>query len=350
MKKLCALFITISLLTAAVPVFAYEDIPVNMLINGKSVSFPFNPVIRDGVTYVDLRTLTSTLGLSYKTYPEHESVIVSNARTSICLVPNEEYATVADLTGKSDKEYTYHFLSAPCIYIGKYFAAPARDIATVFSYALSFDKETQTVYFGYAPQMISAATREAIGQKAYYFQNQAEFALPSFGSGYCWACSYAMLISNVTGLRITPSDIAAVNLTKSASGAYCYHSEIVAAFNVKFVSALPETSPYYGGRADASGGTYINNPTKDDTVTIAALKEALTLHPAGIIVRYADYPHSMVAVAYDGDIILFNDPAPSSSGAYSEAGKYQGVPFSETCVAKKGFTLSDVTLIQAIEG
>jgi len=348
MKKLCALFIIISLFTAVLPAFAYEDIPVSMLINGKTVSFPFNPVIRDGVTYVDLRTLTSSLGLSYKTYPDHESVIVSNSRTSICLVPYEEHATVADLTGKSDKEYTYHFLSAPCIYIGNNLAVAARDIASVFGYALSFDKEAQTVYFGYAPQMISAATREAIANRAYYFQNQAEFALPSFGSGYCWACSYAMLISNVTQLRITPSDIAAVNLTKSSSGAYCYHSEIVGAFNVKFTSALSENSPYYGGRDSVSGGTYINNPLKDDAVTRAALKEALALHPAGIIVRFADYPHSMVAVAYDGDIILFNDPAPTSSGAYSETGKYQGVPFSETCVAKKGFMLSDVTFIQAI--
>ena len=348
MKKLCALFIVVLLLAAALPVFAYEDIPINFLVNGKTVSFPFNPIVRDGVTYVDLCTLTSALGLSCKTYPDHESVVVSSSRKSICLVPGDEYATVADLTGTSDKEYTYHFLSAPCIYMGNNLAVAARDIASVFSYALSFDKETQTVYFGYAPQMISAATREAIDSKAYYFQNQAEFALPSFGSGYCWACSYAMLISNVTGLRVTPSDIAGVNLTKNSSGAYCYHSEIASAFNVKFVSALSEASPYYGGRDSISGGTYINNPTKDDNITIAALKEALTLHPAGIIVRYADFPHSMVAVACDADIILFNDPAPTSSGAYSETGKYQGVPFSETCVAKKGFSLSDVTFIQAI--
>lgn len=348
MKKLCALFIVISLLAVVFPVFAYEDIPVNLLINGKTVSFPFSPVIRDGVTYVDLRTLTSSLGLSYKTYPDHDSVIVSNSRTSICLVPGEEYATVADLTGKSDKEYTYHFLSAPCIYFGNHLAVGARDIASVFGYALSFNKETQTVYFGYAPEMISAATREAIGNRAYYFQNQAEFALPSFGSGYCWACSYAMLISNVTGLRITPSDIAEVNLTKSSSGAYCYHNEIASAFNVKFTNALSGTSPYYGGRDSVSGGTYIKNPDKNDSTTRAALKEALALHPAGIIVRYADFPHSMVAVACEGDIILFNDPAPSSSGTYSDVGKYQGVPFSETCVAKKGFVLSDVTFIQAI--
>ena len=81
----------------------------------------------------------------------------------------------------------------------------------------------------------------------------------------------------------------------------------------------------------------------------AALREALLLHPEGVMVRYAGYPHTMVAVAYEGDIILFNDPAPSTSGAYSDTGKYQAVPFAKTCVAAKGFKLSDITFIQAID-
>lgn len=348
MKKTFAIFILISLILSGISAFSYEDTPVRFLVNGKTVSFPFNPMIRDGVTYADLKTLSSSLGLNLKTYSDHESVIVSNSRTSVCFVPDDPYATVADLTGKSDKEYSYLTLTAPCIYVGNHLAVAVRDIATVFSYSLGFDKESQTVYFGYAPQMISEATRQSISEKAYYFQNQAEFSLPSFGSGYCWACSYAMLITNVTGQRITPADISAINLTKGSSGAYCYHNEIVSAYSLKFVSALSTDSPYYGGRNDQSGGTYINNPDKDEHITIAALKEALSLHPAGIIVRYADYPHSMLAVAYDGDIILFNDPAPSLSSAYSESGNYQGVPFSETCVAKKGFSLSDVTFIQAL--
>lgn len=348
MKKILILLIAVMFLLSAIPVCAYEDIPVNFLINGNPASFPFSPVIRDGVTYADAQTLCSKLGLTYKVYSSHESIVISNSRTSICFVPNERYATVSDLTGTTDKEYTYKLLTAPCIYIDGHLALAVRDIASVFSYALCFDTQNNTVYFGYSPKMISANTRSSIQNSSYYFQNQAEFNLPSFGSGYCWACSYAMLLTNVTGVRITPADVAAINLTKSSSGAYCYHNEIVSAFNVKFVSALPTDSPYYGGRVSASGGTYINNPQKDDAVTVAALKEALTMHPEGVMVRYEGFPHTMLAVAYEGDIILFNDPAPSSSTSYSDTGRYQGVPFSETCVAKKGFTLSDVTFIQAI--
>lgn len=348
MKKLCALFIAVIIAATNIVSYSYEDTSVNLLVNGNKVSFLFAPIIRDGVTYVDVKTLSAKLGLSYKSYDAPNSIVISNSRVSMCLIPGESIATVADLTGKSDSEFFYKFLTAAPIYIGKHLAVAARDISSVFGYALTHNKETNTVYFGYAPQMISDATRENIQSRAYYFQNQEEFSLPSYGSGYCWACSYAMLLTNITGTRITPSDVAAINLTKGTSGAYCYHNEIVSAFNVKFVSALSLDSPYYAGRADASGGTYINNPYKDDSVVRAALKEALDMHPAGIMVRYADFPHTMLAVAYEGDIILFNDPAPSGSGTYSNTGHYQGVPFSETCVAKKGFSLSDVTFIQAI--
>lgn len=348
MKRLCAFLVFLALALSGLSAFAYEDTPVSFLVNGKSVSFPFTPLVRDGVTYADLSALCGTLSLSCKKYSEHDSYVVGNARTSVCFVPNEPYATVSDLTGKSDKEYTYFTLTAPCIYINNHLAVAVRDVASIFSYALSFNKDTLTVYFGYSPQMISSSARSAVNQKAYYFQNQAEFSLPSFGSGYCWACSYAMLITNLTGQRVTPSDIAAINLTKGASGAYCYHNEIVSAYNLKFTSAISESSSYYGGRSDRGGATLVKNPYKDDRIATEALKEALTLHPEGVIVRYDDFPHSMLAVAYDGDMILFNDPAPSSSSAYSDTGRYQGVPFSETCVAKKGFVLSDMTFIQAI--
>ncbi len=349
MKKLCAFFIAVIIAATNIATLAYEDTRVSMLVNGKQVSFLFPPTIRDGVTYVDIKTLAKSLGLDYKTYPGHDSVIISNSRTSICFVPGEEYATVADLTGKSDEEFSYRQLTAPCIYMNSYLAVAARDVASVFGYILSYDKDSGIVYFGFAPQMISDKTRESVSGQAYYFQNQTEFNLPSYGSGYCWTCSYAMLITNVTGLRITPADVAAINLQMSGRGEYCYHSEIVSQLGVKFVPALLESSPYYGGRDGNSGGTYIVNPQKDDNIVRAAIKEALDLHPEGVMVRYAAYPHTMVAVAYEGDLILFNDPAPSSSGAYSDTGRYQCVPFSETCVGKKGFTLSDITFMQALE-
>lgn len=349
MKKLCALFIAIILMVSNIVVSAYEDTPVQMQVNGKSVSFLFPPTIRDGVTYVDIKTLSAKLGLTYKTFDGHESVVVSNSRTSVCFTYGENYATVADMTGNSDEEFTYRELAAPCTYMNSHFAVPAKDVAAVFGYVLSYDKASETVYFGFTPSMISAETREAIDGQAYYFQNQAEFNLPSYGSGYCWTCCYAMLISNVRGLRITPNDVAEINKQMSGRGEYCYHHVIVDRLGVKFVSALSESSQYYGGRDSNSGGTFIVNPDKSDSVARAALKEALRLHPEGVMVRYSDFPHTIVAVAYEGDLILFNDPAPSGSRTYSDTGRYQGVPFSETCVAGKGFTLADLNFIQAID-
>ena len=349
MKRLCAIFIAILLMVSTASAFAYEDAPVNLAIDGNQVYFSAKPLIRDGVTYVDAKALCNKLSLTYKTFSPHESVVISNSRTSICISPDSTFGTVVDLSGTSDEEYTFRIMTAPPIFIGKTLYIAVRDISAVFGYPLGFNKDTNTVYLGYSPDMISAETRERANSLSYYFQNQAEFNLPSFGSGYCWACSYAMLISNLTGNRVTPNDVAWVNISNGADGAYCYHSDIANTFGFRFVSALSTESPYYAGRDSTSGGTYINNPASDDNVVRAALREALLLHPEGVMVRYAGYPHTMVAVAYEGDIILFNDPAPSTSGAYSDTGKYQAVPFAKTCVAAKGFKLSDITFIQAID-
>lgn len=348
MKRLCAILISVLLIVVSAPSYAYEDTFVKFLVNGNKVDFPYSPFVRDGIAYVDAKTLSQALGLEFKTFDEHHSITISNKRTSVCFVPDEQFATVSDITGQSDKEFYFKLLTAPCLYANGSYIVTARDVSNIFGYSLGFDAETQTVYFGFAPQMISQSTRDAVAAKSYYFQNQAEFNLPSSGSGYCWVCSYAMVLSNLTGTRITPNDIAAINLTKTSSGAYCYHSEIAAAYNIKFAPALSPSSPYYAGRDSVSGGTYIQNPDKSDSVVREALKEALALHPEGVMVRYAGYPHTMVAVAAENGIILFNDPAPTSSN-YSDTGSYQGVPFIQTCVAKKGFVLSDITFIQAID-
>ncbi len=349
MKRLLSIFIIVLIFASNTIVFANADTSVNIAINGSTVYFNNKPFIRNGVTFVPAKEISEKLALSYVSFDPHDSVVISSSSSSICFTPLAEYATVSDLTGTSDVEFIFRKLSAPSVFVGNTLFVPARDIASVFGYALSFNSAASTVYFGYAPEAISEQTLTKAHSLSYYFQNQAEFNLPSFGSGYCWTCSYAMLITNATGRRVTPNDVAAVNISKGANGNYCYHSEIVKTFGVKFVSALPTTSAYYAGRDAGSGGTYINNPTKDDNVVRAALREALTLHPEGVMVRYADFPHTIVAVASEGDIILFNDPAPSKSNAYSDTGKYQAVPFSKTCVGMKGFKLSDVTFIQAID-
>ncbi len=348
-KRLYCIVIVFLLLLSSVPSFANAtDTPVNFLVNGKQVSFAYTPIIRDGITYVDLKSIASALSLKHSTYQGHNSVVISNYNKAICFVPDSEHATVSQLSGDSNEEYLYRILAAPCIYINGHVSVAVRDIADVFGYSLSFDATSQTVYFGYAPGSISPASLSSASSKAYYFQNQAEFNFPSHGGGYCWVCSYAMVMTNLTGARITPADVAAVNLRHTSDGAYCYHNSIVSAYGLRFVPALPTTSPYYGGMSGVASGTYINNPTKDRAVTIAALKEALDHHPEGVMVRYANFPHTMVAVGYEGDTILFNDPAPTSSSSYATEGRYHCVPFERTCIPSRGFALEDVSFIQAI--
>lgn len=349
MKRLFAIFIVILIVSSSSAVLANTDTPVNIAVNGNLINFSEKPFIRDGVTYVGLKEISSKLSLSYMSFNPHDSIVVSSKTASICFTPSAEYATVSDLTGSSDAEFIFRKLSAPPIFVMDTLYVPARDIASVFGYSLSYNSATGTVYFGYAPEAISEQTLTKANSLSYYFQNQAEFNLPSFGGGYCWTCSYAMLITNLTGKIVTPNDVAWVNISKGSEGSYCYHSDIANTFGFKFVSALPPESPYFAGRDSISGGTYINNPMNDDNVVRSALREALTLHPEGVLVRYAGYPHTMVAVAYEGEIILFNDPAPSTSNAYSDKGKYQAVPFSKTCLGTKGFKLSDITFIQAID-
>lgn len=372
MRKILAVFLTILIMLPA-NALAYEDTPVNLVIDGVKTTLSQKPVIRDGVTYADVKSLASVLDYSYKWYDNPKSAIISSKSLSICIVPNEEYITVADLTGTSIYEYVFHKLSAPCVYIGGQLCVAVRDFSQIFNYSVNYNKASNTVYLqtvahiftddsiditvsdNQTSQIVSPEvevpdnyTTQLPTNHTYYFQNEEEFQLPNFGSGYCWVCSYAMLISNVKGIRVTPSDIAQINLRRTSNGAYCYHYDITSEYHVYIVSALPETSVYYGGRDMISGGTFINNPQKSDAVVRAALIEALKLHPAGVLVRYADFPHTMVAVGFDGNDVLFYDPAPTSSGSYATDGRYKGVTFDQTCVAAKGFNLSDITFMQAI--
>lgn len=337
--------------------------PVSINVNGAAVAFASAPVIKDGTTIADLQVLASAMGFRYAWYDSLGSATVSNSYLSLCFTEGNDYMTISDLTGTSPFEYESRKLSVVPQRSGASLSVLVRDVANAFGYALSFDTQTATVYIGgdtvtYAaaesnaaaqPVQETSAPQKSADGHTYYFQNQAEFALDDFGGGYCWVCSYAMLITDVTGSRVTPSDVARVNLARTSSGAYCYHFDIAQSFGVHFVAALSENSAYYGGRDMISGGTLVNNPNNSDAVAAAAIREALTLHPEGVMIRYSDFPHTMVAVGYNGDTILFNDPAPTSSSAYSETGRYNGVPFEQTCVAKKGFKLADLTFIQAID-
>ena len=182
----------------------------------------------------------------------------------------------------------------------------------------------------------------------FYYESEPAWQFPGNGSGYCWVCSYAMLLNDTVG-NVSPKDVAKVNLDQGASGNYCYHYQIVSSFGAAFTPALSSESPYFEKYEAGKGATYINNPEHEEAIGISALKEALSRNPAGVLVRYGEqYPHTIVAVGYEGDTVYFNDPM-NQAGGVNVTGKNGKIPFECTYPGIKGFTLGDITFIQAIK-
>jgi len=172
----------------------------------------------------------------------------------------------------------------------------------------------------------------------FYYQAQPEFAFENNGRGYCWVCSYAMLFSSASGEEITPVDIANYNIDNGYNGNFMApHEQLAWDFGLDLVPAISEDSPYYGG---------FNLKNRNETCVIVetdeeaywVIREALENFPAGVIVRYEGYPHTMVAVSFDEENIYFNDPATSNG---------ENILFEETCL--KNYSLSDISFIQAVE-
>ena len=146
-----------------------------------------------------------------------------------------------------------------------------------------------------------------------------------------------MLLSDVTKTKLTPLDIAEINITNGYNGNFMSgHTSIAANFGCKLVPALSENSPYFGGFGNLKRGeTDLVIETDKDAYN--ALCEALDNFPQGVIARFEAYPHSMVAVGYDDNDIYFNDPG-IKDGEHKK--------LSETCL--KNYSLSDLSYIQAI--
>ena len=328
---------------------AADDITV--MFNGKTIDFDDAPIVIDDVTLVEVRPLAEALGCDVKWYQNTQSVKLTNSSVGVVLKVDYDVMTISDMTGSDDGDMQQIYLPvAPMAIDGSAFV-PIRNVAEAFDTDITWDGEEETIRLaknGYVYRDSDYSYEDySSGDHTFFFQNQSAWQLPNYGSGYCWAISYAMLISDVTGNLVTPLDVAAINEKKCGKGSYCYHWDIINAFGVEFVSALDENSPYYGGRDSNSGGTKLN--CKNEYETIQALKEAIDRNPAGVMVRYASYPHTMVAVGYEGDTILFNEPMPASSRSYSDESPYENVPFEETCVGRRGIGIEEVTFIQALK-
>ena len=172
----------------------------------------------------------------------------------------------------------------------------------------------------------------------FFYQSQPDIALENNGRGYCWVCSYAMILSDLTGKTILPSDVGQYNIDKGYAGNYISsHAGIIDSFGCEFIPALPKDSKYYAGfnLSNKRGETMLKVETDEDAAN--AIKEALDANHKGVLVRYEKYPHTMVAVGYDDNGIYFNDPGIKNG---------EHVTFEETCL--KNFKLSDISYIQAI--
>lgn len=322
--------------------FATAEMDITVKYDGKALCFNKEPVIINDKTLVQLRPIAEAMGLDIQYAEKTGSVILSDNETTVIFKQNSETVTVNNKERKMD---------VPMVTRSDYTFVPVRYLVEPFGNSIEYDGTSKTVTV--TPQVKKPQTAEETAltevpkeistgsgkySSTYFYQSQPELELESNGRGYCWVCSYAMLMSDVLGKTVTPVDVAAVNIARGYNGNFMSgHETLVSEFGCTLVPALPETSPYYAGfNAKNKGETAVNVTSDEDAA--AAIREALSLHPAGVLVRYEGYPHTMAAVGADDTAIYFNDPGLKNG---------EHVTFENTCL--KNFKLSDISYIQAIE-
>ena len=314
-------------------VFGAES-DISVVFEGDRLVFNSSPIILDGRTLVQIRPIAEAMGLTIEYEPADATVILSDGKTEVRFSVNSDITYV---NGKKQKIDTKMVLKDDYTFI------PVRYLAEPFGYEVSYDDALKAVNIGISKAAKLAELRDKIRTgsgkypSTYYYQAQEEIGFENSGKGYCWVCSYAMLLSDVTDSRITPADVAQVNENNGYKGSYMSgHSSLASLFGCRIVPALSETSPYF-----ESFGTLNRNETnlavETDEDAYNALKEALDNFPKGVIARFEAYPHSMVAVDYDDENIYFNDPG-IKNGEHKK--------LEDTCL--KNYSLSDISYIQAI--
>lgn len=388
LKKAAACMLLFCLSLSCCPVLsavAAEEISV--YCNNVPVEFSVLPLIEDGRTLVPVRPVLEAMNCAVRWNGEERSVRVQSGSIIITLWIDQDVMHVEKNSGTEDV-----LLDVPPQIIAGSTYLPIRAVVEEFGGAVQWNGDNGRIDITYAkgvkptseptqaptPKPTAAPTAKPTaaptakptqGPQAsaapastpapvkggriqnghtFYYQSEPAWQFPGNGSGYCWVCSYAMLLNDTVG-NVTPKDVAKVNLAQGASGAYCYHYQIVSALGAAFTPALSTESKYYQKYDSAKGATYIENPEHDEKIGIAALKEALDRNPAGVLVRFNEkYPHTIVAVGYSGDTIYFNDPMNKNGGVNVE-GKNGKIPFECTYPGIKGFTLGDVSFLQAIK-
>ncbi|MBR4173351.1 MAG: copper amine oxidase N-terminal domain-containing protein [Clostridia bacterium] len=333
MKRLFCVLLAVLCILAGGAAYGQEG-EIKVEFEKKTLVFNSSPIIDNGRTLVQIRPIAEAMGLTIEYEPLNKTVILCDGKTETRFSVGSEILYV---NGKKQN------MGVKMASKDDYTFIPIRFLVEPFGYEIAYDADTKTVSVDKSKAVKLAELRDKIRTGSgkypttYYYQSQEEIELDNNGKGYCWVCSYAMVLSDVTGETVTPADIAEINKNEGYSGNYMSgHSSLVGRFGCRIVPALKESSPYF-----ESFGTLNRNETvlaiETDEDAYNALKEALDNFPQGVIARFEAYPHSMVAVDYDDNYIYFNDPG-------IEGGEHKKL--EETCL--KNYKLSDISYIQAI--
>ncbi|MDO4618706.1 MAG: stalk domain-containing protein [Clostridia bacterium] len=359
------------LIAAIIAVFgltAHAESSIGVTINGEVLQMEQPPVIQNGRTLVPVRSVCEAMNLNVVWDGKYQTVKIFDEDTIVKM--SIGYYNI-------DVNEGFRYLDSPPVIVNGTTCVPIRAVLEAFGATLDWDGETQTVVI-FAPHLLEDTERPTVTPKPtdkpsqkpdekadtqpvdtpnsdediededvqyteegypFYAQPDEEWGFEGGGRGYCWVCSYAMLISNITGERVTPTEIAEYNINAGYdNGAYISsHYGIASEYGLKFVKALPEDSIYYDYFDSLKrGATYLKAETEEDVIN--ALIEVLDYNPQGVMVRFEGYPHTLVATGYYGDEIYFNDPASLTM---------ENVTFEDTCLSN-GFELTDISFVQAL--
>ncbi len=205
----------------------------------------------------------------------------------------------------------------------------------------SVDENGLVLLRGSGTSMITATATN--GVKSYVFvrcgsgrfRNKAWFYQgTSRHEGTCYTSSVAIVITNL-GVYATPEQTYYANSSGITTAFFRQ-------FGMKAACALSPDSPYLK-EFDRFGRTIVRDPANNG---IEAIKEALDLHPEGVICYFSSggESHAQVAMAYKGDKIYWSDPG-RGKREYGYA-----VPFSETWASKSHhMTMANLVSIIAMD-
>ncbi len=303
-------------------------------INGIDGKLDAPPKIIDGVSWIPIRAVVEPFGATVGWDSEKRIVIIDYNRTQVpASKPVTDNTDTAPPVSSEDIIGGNSSTNTP----------PAADEKpTVPSVTDKEETPDDSILEEPTPDKDEELEEAETENKGFTFYAQAgeEWGLENSGRGYCWVCSYAMLITDITKKAVLPSDIAEFNLNNgSDSGNYmANHLNLAKEYGLKFVPAIDEDSPYFE-RFDSShrGATYFKTESDEDVKN--ALIEALERNPNGIMVRFEGYPHTLIATHTADGEVYYNDPGKLDT---------ENVTFENTVLAKR-FTLSDLSYVQAME-